>query len=54
MSSLYKEAYRTFPAHMLSNAAERMLRLRSVSGPKVTGVNKSESIFPPFPNIYKV
>ena len=33
-----------FPGHMLSKAAERMVRLRKVNGPKVTGVNNLDSI----------
>jgi hypothetical protein len=33
-----------FPGHILSKAAERMVRLRNVSGPKVTGVNNFDSM----------
>ena len=33
-----------FPGHILSKAAERIVRLRKVSGPKVTGVNNLDSI----------
>ena len=32
------------PGHILSKAAERMVRLRNVSGPKVTGVNNFDSM----------
>jgi hypothetical protein len=32
------------PGHILSKAAERMVRLRKVNGPKVTGVNNFDSM----------